>query len=126
MKKLLLTALLCFSINGFAFNWKKVTESKKGHSFYVDVDSIKKHNGLVYYWLLADYLEPTSDGDNSSISKWRVDCGEEKETLLNTTWYSQLMGKGKILQEDTVSWDRYPKPKSFRYKIMKFACANAK
>ena len=41
MKKLLLLTLLCFSINGFAFNWKKVAEAK-GNFFYVDVDNIKK------------------------------------------------------------------------------------
>ncbi len=34
--------------------------------------------------------------------------------------------KGKILKEDTPNWVQYPKPKSFRYKIMKFACDNAK
>ena len=56
MKKLLLLTLLCFSINGFAFNWKKVTESVMGDSVYVDVDNIKKHNGLVYYWRLVDHL----------------------------------------------------------------------
>jgi len=49
MKKLLLLTLLCFSINGFAFNWQKVAENTSGNSFYVDIDNIKKHNGLVYY-----------------------------------------------------------------------------
>ena len=54
MKKLLLLTLLCFSINGFAFDWKKVGENTNGDFFYVDVDSIKKRNGFVYYWMLDD------------------------------------------------------------------------
>ena len=53
MKKLLLLTLLCFSINGFAFNWKKVIETSRGDS-YIDIDNIKKRNGLVYYWRLDD------------------------------------------------------------------------
>ena len=53
MKVFLLTTLLLFSINGFAFNWEEVAEDPKGDSYYVDVDKIKKHNGLVYYWRLT-------------------------------------------------------------------------
>ena len=62
MKKLLLTALLCFCVNGFAFNWKKVGETVSGNSFFVDVDNIKKHHGLVYYWELADHFAAQEDG----------------------------------------------------------------
>ena len=126
MKKLLLLTLLCFSINGFAFNWKKVTESVMGDSVYVDVDNIKKRNGIVYYWQLADYLEPTSGGTNSSISKYRVNCVEEKQTWLNATWYSQSMGKGRITGESNLNEIQYPKPNSVGYSVMKFACDNAK
>ena len=56
MKVILFTTLLFFSINGFTFNWKKVAEDEDGHSLYVDVDSIKNHNGFVYYWQLTDFL----------------------------------------------------------------------
>ena len=78
MKKLLLLTLLCFSINGFAFNWVKVAENTLGNSNYVDVDNIKKHNGLVYYWKLVDLLEPLESGTNSTISKYKIDFEEEK------------------------------------------------
>tara|TARA_A100001015_G_C14928334_1_gene687428 strand:+ start:293 stop:499 length:207 start_codon:yes stop_codon:yes gene_type:complete len=68
MKVVLLTTLLLFSINGFAFNWKEVTTNRSGDTYYVDVSNIKKHNGLVYYWQLDDFLEP-SYGDSSVIGK---------------------------------------------------------
>ncbi|GIR48752.1 MAG: hypothetical protein CM15mP58_08490 [Burkholderiaceae bacterium] len=55
-------------------NWKKVAENNFEMVYYVDVDNLKKHNGLVYYWRLVDYLEPLCRIANSSISKWKVDC----------------------------------------------------
>ena len=41
--------------------------------FYVDVDSIKKRNGLIYYWKMTDYLEPIGNS-YSSTGKRIVDC----------------------------------------------------
>ena len=126
MKKLLLTALLCFCVNAYAVNWKLVTTVKDGSSFFVDVDNIKKHNGLVYYWELVNYLKPLSGGTNSSINKWKVDCVGEKLTWLNATFYSQSMGKGRILDEGTPNHSFYPKPKSAYYEVMKFSCFRAR
>lgn len=126
MKVIFFTTLLLFSVNGFAFSWTKVTESDAGHSFYVDVGSIKKHNGLVYYWRLIDFHEPLSGVANSSIGKYKVDYAEEKLTWLNTTWHSQSMGKGRIIDETTPNQIEYPKPSEVRYTVMKFACNNAK
>ena len=60
MKTIIFSILLLFSINGFAFNWKKLAENRNGDS-YIDVDNIKKHNGLVYYWMLGDFFEPFKD-----------------------------------------------------------------
>ena len=114
MKTILFSILLLFSINGFAYNWKKVGENTNGSSYYVDVDNIKKHNGLIYYWTLEDYLEPLDGGSlgnaNSSINKLKTDCGEEKQTFLNETFYSQSMGRGRILDEDSPNRILYPKP----------------
>ena len=89
MKTILFSILLLFSINGFAFNWKEVAENSDGDSFYVDVDNIKKHNGLVYFWMLTDLIEPFQSGTNSYIDKNKVDCIEEKRTWLSSTSYSQ-------------------------------------
>ena len=126
MKKLLLTALLCFCVNAYAFNWKKVGESTKGNSHYVDVDNMKKHNGFLYYWSLGDWLEPNSVGTYSHINKFKVDCGEEKQTWLSATFYSQNMGKGRITSDSAINKIEYPKPNSIGYDVMKFACDRAK
>ena len=94
MKNLLLISLLCFCVNAYAFNWKKVSKSEDEDFIYVDTKSIKEQNGLVHYWELIDSLEPAL-GANSAISKYKVDCGKEKVTYLTDTYYSQSMGKEK-------------------------------
>ena len=40
MKTILFSILILFSINGFAYIWKKVGNNTDGDSFYVDVDKI--------------------------------------------------------------------------------------
>ena len=42
MKKLLLLALLCFSVNVFAFKWEKIFVDKFGSAQYVDIEDVKK------------------------------------------------------------------------------------
>ena len=47
MKITLFSIILLFSINGFAVNWKKLSENESVSTFYVDVENIKKDNGFV-------------------------------------------------------------------------------
>ena len=121
MKKLLLFALLGFSINGFSVDWKKVIVDRSGDSYYVDVDNIKKQNGLLYYSRLEDYLRPRN-GDYSFIRKFKVDCTKGKRTWLSDTFYNQPMGRGKITREINPKKVSYPKPNSIGFTVMKFSC----
>ena len=41
--------LVVYPSTSFA-EWKKVSESVSGNTFYVDFESIKKNRGYVYYW----------------------------------------------------------------------------
>ena len=129
MKKLLLTALLCFCVNAYAVNWKLITKKSNGVSLYADVDNIKKHNGLVYFWFLADDLVSFKiGGDNaySLILKYKANCGEGKLTQMSATAYSQAMGKGRIVFESTDNPIRYPTPNTPAYSAMELVCDNAK
>ena len=121
MKTILFSILILFSINGFGFNWKMVAGSLT-NDHYVDDDSIKKHNGLVYYWMLGDFFELFKDGTNSKIHRFKVNCVEEKQTWLKTISYSQSMGRGRILHDGTPNVILYPNPNTIRYNLMKFAC----
>ena len=121
IKKLLLFALLGFSINGFSVDWKKVIVDRSGDSYYVDVDNIKKQNGLLYYSRLEDYLRPRN-GDYSFIRKFKVDCTKGKRTWLSDTFYNQSMGRGQITREINLKKVSYPKPNSIGFIVMKFSC----
>ena len=134
MKTILFSILILFSINGFAFNWMKVTENSMGDA-YIDVDSIKKSNGLVYCQVLIDNLKSIAGGPYSSIGKWKVDCRNEKVVWLSLSSHSESMGKGKVTTANyhssnliglTPNKTLYPILNSPYYNLMKFACDNAK
>ncbi len=97
-QKLLLLTLLCFYINGFAFNWKQVVVDRSGDFYYIDVDNIKRQNELLYYSRFEDYPEP-KNGDHSFIRKFKADCIEGKSTWSDDTFYNKPMNKGKIIGE---------------------------
>ena len=131
MKKLLLLALLCFSVNVFAFKWEKIFVDKFGSAQYVDIEDVKKKDGYLQYWVLIDNFKPFTDGTRSSVGKWRVDCVEEKITWLSLISYSQPMGRGAItaisyhssnLDGLTPNKILYPKSNSTYYSLMKFIC----
>ena len=112
----------------------KVTGNSMGDS-YVDVDSIKKSNGLVYCQVLIDNLKSITGEPYSSIGKWKVDCLNEKVVWLSLSSYSNSMGKGKVTSANyyssnlaglTPNKTLYPTLNSPYYNIMKFACDNAK
>ena len=63
---------------------------------------------------------------NSIINKYKVDCVVEKQTWMNDTYYSQSMGRGRIIVENSNNKIDYPKPKSVGYSVMKFGCDNAR
>ena len=125
MKVILFTTLLLFSVNGFASNWKKFL-GDDDDSYYIDVDSIKEQNGLIYYLQLTDYRDPSKDGDHSTINKWSVNCEEKKVVWLTLTFYSQPMGKGRITTVANPNKILYPKPNTVAYDVMKDVCNNAR
>ena len=113
--------ILFYSLNCLAVNWKKFGQNPMGYS-YVDVDNIKKINNVVYYWRLFDYAQTSPIGVNSSISKFTVDCVIDKLTWIDSTYYSQSMGKGEVIKEKKSNKTLFPRPGTVEYSTMKFAC----
>ena len=100
MKKLILILTFLFPVSSFA-DWTKVTSTKAGDSFYIDVKTIKESNGLVYYWTISDYLKPTSAGALSAKLLKEVNCNTpRKQRALSASYYSTPMGKGTPLVTD--------------------------
>tara|TARA_A200000113_G_scaffold224825_1_gene243739 strand:- start:2247 stop:2669 length:423 start_codon:yes stop_codon:yes gene_type:complete len=136
MKKLLLTALLCFCVNAYAFNWVETATSYDGsRTTYADTSSIKKVGDLIYVWELQDYLEPKTMLDGRTISsmvtKKKVGCDELKAMAIVYEGYSSNMGRGTLVdsfsskQASGETWVHH-KPETMGEVFVKFVCNLAK
>ena len=100
MRKLILILTFLFPVSSFA-DWTKITSSQEGDSFYLDVETIKESNGLVYYWSLTDYLKPIDSSILSAKILYEVNCNTpRKERALSASYYSTPMGKGTLIGTD--------------------------
>ena len=124
---LTLTFTVMFSSPSFA-DWKKVSESVDGDTFYVDFERIRKHDGYVYWWELGDYLKPDELGDLSSKTYKQGDCKLFRYKFLSGSFYTEPMGGGTpsaSSNEPDKEW-RYPPPNSSIEFILKSVCKYAK
>jgi hypothetical protein len=137
MKKLLLIFTLLFSTLMFSLpsyaEWTEVSFTLDGKTknydvgettFYVDFDTIRKHDGYVYYWDLANYLKPLKKEVFSSKIYWQGDCKLFRSKVLSDFYYSEPMGRGiPIISSNTPDdeWS-YAPPNSSHEKILKSVC----
>ena len=90
-------ALLLLVIPSISLSeWVEVGTSYNNNIVYLDFDRIRQHEGHVYFWTLVNYLEPGSDGDFSSTSYYKADCGKWAIVLLKLSTFKQHDGIGEI------------------------------
>lgn len=111
---------MLFPIYGFALNWRQVAEKDIG-KYYIDFDSIKNENGLVYYTDLVDFIEPFK-GDYSAISRYVVDCKNQNQKWLSITTFSESMGKGDINNQSNPNRVIFPQSNTIYFFIIKNLC----
>ena len=131
MKKIILFTALAFLLMlpspGLA-EWAKVSATESGSTtFYIDLDTIKKAKGFIYFWGLADYLEPSKYGTLSLANYTKGDCGTMKEMELSLMSYRGSMGKGSpsdswLPEKEWV----YNPPGSTGEEILRTVCEYAK
>ena len=124
---LTLTFTVMFSSPSFA-DWKKVSESVDGDTFYVDFERIRKHGGYVYWWDLIDHLKPTDYGSLSGKIYKQGDCKLFRLKYLSDSYYKEPMGGGTpstSSNKPDKEW-RYPPPESAIETILKSVCKYAK
>lgn len=92
MKYILLISTLMFSAGSWA-EWTEVF-SADGDVIYVELDSIKKAKGLVYYWMIGDNLEPDSSGTLSFKAYAKADCETMRSMALSISTYKLPMAEG--------------------------------
>ncbi|GIR49225.1 MAG: hypothetical protein CM15mP58_13220 [Burkholderiaceae bacterium] len=113
MRYLNLIFLVCISSNVLSASWIEA-----GDAIYVDVNSIKKDQGLVFYSSLENM---TTMGLNSVVVTNEANCAERKVTELNILYYGQPMGQGELV-EKTLNNIKSLEPNMKKYHAMKFAC----
>lgn len=114
-----------------AVKWKKVAVSVNGGiTAYVDTQSMKKKNDIVFFTQLDSIKEGIEvDGITaySDIQKFEGNCANNEMRFLKSVYYSDNMGIGNIiLTNDRVSgWSHYEKS-SVLGVVLNYVCLNAK
>ncbi|MDA9689732.1 hypothetical protein N9V13_04905 [Betaproteobacteria bacterium] len=131
MRSFFLFTIFSLSFTTYANEWKEFGKDANGHIHYVDIGNIEKADGIIYYWSLVDFMETTTLGTRSNVSKYKVDCADQKQTWLSYAYFSESMGKGKKITSSVPVWNHYGStlneirsltPNSIEYRLMMFVC----
>ncbi|HIF36736.1 MAG TPA: hypothetical protein EYQ71_09065 [Candidatus Thioglobus sp.] len=95
--------------------------SETGDISYFDRNSIKEHNGYIYWWELNDMLKPNEDGVMSDKQYKQGDCGVGRYKTLRFIFYVQSMGKGAGEGINDDAW-MYPSPGTIGRITLDYAC----
>ena len=122
MKKLLVLLFsILISFNSYG-GWTKVAESVGGNSYHLDLDSIKKVGGYIYYWKWDDYLKPDNYGTMGAIVYEQLDCKLNRINALSVIFYDNPMLKGQgEPYTPPVNWV-YQRPGSVGKMILDYIC----
>jgi hypothetical protein len=122
MKKLILIFALLFSTPSYA-EWTLVGKSNNGDTNYIDLGRIRKNDGYIYFWVLADYLKP-NDGYISTKMYLQGDCKLFRLKYLTFIFHKEPMGKGDFnrYNEPDKEWT-YPNPNGLSEITLKAACS---
>ncbi len=122
MKKLtILLFSILISLNSYG-EWIKFYEDDSGNTFYMDKDTIKEHNGYVYWWRMNDRLKPDKYGDMSVKSYVQGDCGVNRLKVISIIYYKQPIGRGSGETDNTPGEWMYPSPDSISGGMFKYVC----
>ena len=114
---------LMFSSTSYA-EWTKVSKNSDITTFYVDFKRIRKVDGYVYFWLLADFLKPINNGILSAKIYSQGDCKQFREKHLSIYFYKEPMGDGDNDGDPFTPPDKwaYPLPESSQETFLKSVC----
>ena len=127
-KPLVLLFSLLISFNSYASDWEFIVggDDYPGDD-YIDKNTIKEHDGYVYFWMLTNYpVDPVINelGLMSIKSYFQADCGIDRFRLLTTYGYKLPMAEGEIEKEETYEnrkW-KYVPPDTIGEKFLNYVC----
>ena len=123
MKKLLLLLFsILISFNSYG-DWTRISKNTEGDTYYIETDTIKKHDGYVYWWVLGDFLIPFESGAMSGKVYYQGDCGVNRQKPLSYNYYKQPMGIGssETSTPSNPEW-HYPPPGTAGATIFNYVC----
>ena len=130
MKFFFIVSIIIFNViyssTSFA-EWEIVAENSED-TIFIETTSIKKSNGIIYYWVIRNYTKPDKWGDLSSKGLYQTDCKVQlKSKRLAGFFYNGPMGTNEVTTTLTAE---FLKKKSYQYAspgsgyelVIKFAC----
>jgi hypothetical protein len=99
-----------------------VSRNVDGNEYYVEIDTVKKHDGYVYFWYLDDYLQPSDYGIMSIQMYVQGDCGANRNKDLTVLFYKKSMGKGEYESYTPPDVWQYPRPGSSFETVLGYVC----
>ena len=126
MKSLLTILALMFTMmfsSASYAEWTKVG-TVDGHTVYVDFESVRKHDGYVYFWDLIDLLKPLKSGVFSGKTYSQGDCKFFRYKKLSQVLHKQAMGRdvGESFSPENPEWN-YPSPGTVSHIILSRVCS---
>ena len=99
--------------------------SSDSSTVYIFNDSIRVHNGNIFWWELNDYVRVDSVGNLSNQMYKEGDCGIYRHRILSFVFYKQSMGNGDGETSAPVGkngdW-KYPSPGTLAANSLRYAC----
>ena len=94
MKKLLLLLFsVIISFSSYA-EWTYIGKDDDGeYSYYIDLQTLRKIDGYVYFWNLMDFDKPDEFGNMSGVTYSQGDCGITRSKYLTSVSYKKPMGE---------------------------------
>ena len=108
-------------------DWKKITQSSNGQSFYVDMETIIESKGFVYFWELIDYKKEDEYGDKSAKIYIEADCIKYKFKWVKLSYHKEAMAKDEVKVQSpsnlVADW-QFPHQNSTSMIVLDFVCKN--
>jgi hypothetical protein len=127
MIRLFLIALLVLNSGPASAEWVSIGSSAGEETVYVDPETVRRRGELVEVWVLFDHklakqLSGTKSYYLSSRDLQEYNCKKERYRFLDTTWFSDNMGKGASIKESGESAWRPIPPNSVGRALMELVC----
>jgi hypothetical protein len=124
MRRILVFSVLLFVQNLAAAEWVKITETKRGKSFFVESGEISVQGDIRAVVELVDNKRPDRDGDRSVRVLREYDCKSLRYKVINASYYKSPMAEGEpsMSAQGTMGWTDID-PNTPAHAVLEHVCA---